>query len=286
METSEILPNVKNIIAISSGKGGVGKSTVAVNIAISLAQKGLKVGLIDADIYGPSIPIMFNVENETPEVFENEGKTIIIPIEKYGVKILSIGFFVDQSQALIWRGPKAASALNQLFTNANWGELDFMVLDMPPGTGDIQLSLVQTLPITGAVIVSTPQKVALADARKGVAMYKNHAIKVPIVGIIENMAYFTPAELPNNKYYLFGKGGCKNLSSELTIPFLGEIPLIQSICESCDIGVPVVLDENNIAKEAFESITENLIKQVEIRNTVLGPTKRVTFDENHKGCSH
>lgn len=286
MDTNDILPEVKNIIAVSSGKGGVGKSTVSVNLAISLAQKGYKVGLVDADIYGPSIPIMFNSTNEQPEVFQEGDKTIILPIEKYGVKIISIGFFVEQDQALIWRGPKAAGALTQLFTDVTWGELDFMVIDMPPGTGDIQLSLVQTLPITGAVIVSTPQKVALADARKGVSMYKSNGIKVPILGLIENMAYFTPAELPENKYYLFGKEGCKNLSTEMTIPFLGEIPLIQSICEGSDIGVPVVLEENSTAKDAFSNITDNFIKQVEIRNTVLGPTRRVVIDPNHKGCSH
>jgi len=286
METTDILPGVKNIIAVSSGKGGVGKSTVAANVAISLAQKGYSVGLVDADIYGPSVPLLFNETESTPEVFQDGEKTIIQPIEKYGVKIISIGFFVEQDQALIWRGPKAAGALGQLFTDVNWGNLDFMVIDMPPGTGDIQLSLVQTLPITGAVIVSTPQKVALADAKKGVAMYKSNAIKVPILGLIENMAYFTPSELPNNKYYLFGKEGCRNLANDMTIPFLGEIPLIQSICEGSDLGVPVTIQENSIAKSAFETITENLIKQVDIRNTVLGPTKRVQIDQNHKGCSH
>ena len=285
METNDILPGVKNIIAISSGKGGVGKSTVAVNIAVALSQKGFKVGLVDADIYGPSIPMMFNAKDEQTEYEHVDGKEYILPIEKYGVKILSIGFFVSEDQAMIWRGPMASGALKQLFTDAHWGELDYMVIDMPPGTGDIHLTLVQTLPITGAVIVSTPQKVALADAKKGISMYKSQGIKVPILGLIENMAYFTPAELPNNKYYIFGKEGCKNLAAESTIPFLGEIPLVQSIGEGGDIGVPVVLDSENPAREAFLKITDELVKQIDIRNTVLGPTKRVAVS-NAGGCGH
>lgn len=283
---TEILPGVKNIIAVSSGKGGVGKSTVAVNTAITLANKGYKVGLVDADIYGPSIPTMFNCENDKPEVIVEGERTTIIPIEKYGVKILSIGFFVHDNQALMWRGPMASGALKQLFTDAKWGELDFMVIDMPPGTGDIHLTLVQTLPLTGSIIVTTPQKVALADARKGIAMYKNKDIKVPVLGLIENMAYFTPAELPENKYYIFGQDGGKRLTEELTIPYIGELPLVQSICEGSDIGVPVATEEENPSKKAFEGIVENILQQIEIRNTLLGPTRKVHLDPNHKGCSH
>ena len=253
------LAGVKNIIAIASGKGGVGKSTVAVNLAIALSQKGLKVGLIDADIYGPSIPIMFGLENERPYVKEENGKHVVIPIEKFGIKLLSIGFFIDSNQALIWRGPMASNALNQLFNDADWGELDFLIVDLPPGTGDIHLTLAQTYPVSGAIIVSTPQQVAISDVRKAASMFNQDKISIPILGLIENMAYFTPAELPDNKYYIFGKNGCKKFADELEIPFLGQIPLVQSISESGDKGEPIALDKNNPSSKAFKEIAENII---------------------------
>jgi len=254
------LSGVKNILAIASGKGGVGKSTVAANLAIALSKKGLKVGLIDADIYGPSIPIMFGLENERPHVKEENGKHVVVPIEKYGIKLLSIGFFVDSHQALIWRGPMASNALNQLFNDADWGELDFLIVDLPPGTGDIHLTLAQNYPVSGAIIVSTPQQVAISDVRKATSMFQQDKINVPILGLIENMAYFTPTELPDNKYYIFGKNGCKKFTDELKIPFLGQIPLVQSISESGDKGKPISLDENNPSSKAFIEIAENIIK--------------------------
>lgn len=272
---TDILKDVKNIIAVASGKGGVGKSTVAANLAIALAKTGAKVALVDADIYGPSMPLMFNLVDAKPSGIEKDGKNLILPIEKYNVKLLSIGFFVDPTKALVWRGPMASSALGQLFSEAEWGEIDYMVVDLPPGTGDIHLTLVQTLPVTGVVIVSTPQNVALADARKGVGMFLQKEINVPILGLVENMAYFSPAELPNNKYYIFGKDGCKNLASELNVPFLGQIPLVQSICDSGDIGKPIVLDDNSPVASAFMSLAKNIAQQVSIRNANLEPTKVV-----------
>jgi len=270
-----VLPGVKNIIAVASGKGGVGKSTVAVNLAIALAQTGAKVGLIDADIYGPSLPIMFGVEGERLFVTEKDGKQYMVPVEKYGVKMLSIGFMVDPSQAVVWRGPMASKALNQLFSDADWGELDYLFIDLPPGTGDIHLTLVSAVPVTGAVIVSTPQKVALADARKGIAMFQMESIKVPVLGLVENMAWFTPAELPENKYYIFGKDGCKNLAEELNIPFLGQIPLVQRICDGGDNGQPIVLEESSPAAIAFLSMAGNMAQQVALRNATIQPTRPV-----------
>jgi ATP-binding protein involved in chromosome partitioning len=266
--SEDLLSGVKNIIAVASGKGGVGKSTVAANLAIAMAQTGAKVGLIDADIYGPSQPIMFGVEHEKLFVNEREGKQYMIPVEKYGVKLLSIGFLTDPSQAIVWRGPMASKALKQLFSDADWGELDYMFIDLPPGTSDIHLTLVGSVPVTGAVIVSTPQEVALADAKKGIAMFQMDSIKVPILGLIENMSYFTPAELPENKYYIFGNGGCKNLAKELNVPFLGEIPLVQSICEGGDEGKPVITDSNNPAYIPFLTVAGNVAQQIAIRNSM------------------
>lgn len=269
----DVLPGVKNIIAVASGKGGVGKSTVAANLAVALAKTGAKVGLVDADIYGPSVPIMFDVENRRPEVRKIDEKPYIIPVESYGVKLLSIGFFADVAQAVVWRGPMASKALKQMFIDAYWGDLDYLLIDLPPGTGDIHLTLVQSVPVTGAVIVSTPQKVALADVRKGVSMFRMPAVNVPVLGVLENMSYFTPAELPENKYYIFGRDGVKNLGTELDVHFLGEIPLVQSIREGGDNGKPVVLDENNPASEAFMQLAEQLILRVNERNLELEPSK-------------
>lgn len=258
-ELRTILPGVKYIIAVSSGKGGVGKSTVASNLAVALANMDFKVGLIDADIYGPSIPTMFDVENEKPSLIDVNGKTYIKPVESYGVKLLSIGFFADLSQAIVWRGPMATKALNQMFTDSYWGELDFMIIDLPPGTGDIHLSLIQLVPLTGAIIVSTPQKVALADTQKGAGMFLLPSVNVPILGIVENMAWFTPAELPENKYYIFGKDGAKNLADKLNVPLLGQIPLVQSICEASDVGRPAVLQETTQQALAFRTLAQNLL---------------------------
>lgn len=264
-----LLPQVKNIIAIASGKGGVGKSTVASNLAVSLAMQGAKVGLIDADIYGPSMPIMFDVVHEKPELKQIDGKNMMIPVESYGVKLLSIGFFADPSQAIVWRGPMASRALNQLFSDAHWGELDYLLVDLPPGTGDIHLSLVGAVPLTGVIIVSTPQQVALADARKGVGMFQLPNINVPVLGIVENMAYFTPAELPENKYYIFGHGGAKALAEELNVPLLGEIPLVQSICEAGDAGRPAVLQDITPQALAFKELARNVAQQVAIKNAAV-----------------
>ena len=274
-EPAKLLPQVKNIIAVSSGKGGVGKSTVAANLAVALAQMGYKVGLLDADIYGPSVPKMFNVEEERPCLEHIDGRDLIIPVENYGVKVLSIGFFVNKNDAVVWRGSMASNALKQLIADANWGELDFFLLDLPPGTSDIHLTLVQTLAITGAIVVSTPQEVALADARKGISMFTGKKVNVPVLGLVENMAWFTPAELPENKYYIFGKDGCKRLAEELNIPLLGQIPIVQSICEGGDKGAPVALNQESITGRAFMQLAENTVEQVEYRNTHLAATKRV-----------
>jgi ATP-binding protein involved in chromosome partitioning len=269
-----LLPRVKNIIAIASGKGGVGKSTVTTNLAVALAMAGAKVGLIDADIFGPSIPTMFNCEFEQPTVKQINGKNIIIPIEQYGVKLISIGFLTPPDSAVVWRGPMASAALKQFFGDAEWGELDYLLIDLPPGTSDIHLTLVQTVPVTGAVIVTTPQKVALADANKGLAMFKQPQINVPVLGVIENMAYFTPEELPDNKYYIFGKDGGKNLSLKYDVPLLGQIPLVQSIRESGDSGLPAVLKDGPTA-DAFKNLAETLAQHIAIRNANFTQTKKV-----------
>jgi ATP-binding protein involved in chromosome partitioning len=269
-----LLPKVKNIIAIASGKGGVGKSTVTSNLAVALAQAGASVGLIDADIYGPSVPTMFNCEFEQPQIKTINGKNIILPIEQYGVKLMSIGFLAPPDSAVVWRGPMASSALKQFITDAEWGELDYLLIDLPPGTSDIHLTLVQTVPVTGAVIVTTPQKVALADANKGLAMFRQPQINVPVLGIIENMAYFTPEELPNNKYYIFGKDGGKNLSEKYDVPLLGQIPLIQGIRESGDSGLPAVL-KGGPAADAFREIAETLARKIAIRNANFAQTQKV-----------
>ena len=274
-EPGKMLPQVKNIIAVSSGKGGVGKSTVAANLAVALSKLGYNVGLLDADIFGPSMPKMFQVEDARPYAEEINGRDMIIPIEKYGIKLLSIGFFVNPNQATLWRGGMASNALKQLVGDAEWGELDYFILDTPPGTSDIHLTLLQTLAITGAVIVSTPQEVALADARKGINMYTSDKVNVPILGLVENMAWFTPAELPGNKYYLFGKEGTKRLSEELHVPLLGQIPIVQSICENGDKGTPVALDENSVTGQAFIELARNVVFQTEKRNEELAPTEIV-----------
>ncbi|RGM48062.1 MULTISPECIES: Mrp/NBP35 family ATP-binding protein [Bacteroides] len=278
-EVGKLLPQVKNVIAVSSGKGGVGKSTVAANLAVSLAKLGYKVGLLDADIFGPSVPKMFQVEDAKPYAENVGGRDLIVPIEKYGIKLLSIGFFVNPEQATLWRGGMASNALKQLVGDADWGELDYFILDTPPGTSDIHLTLLQTLAITGAVIVSTPQQVALADARKGVDMYTNDKVNVPILGLVENMAWFTPAELPENKYYLFGKEGCKQLAENLNVPLLGQIPIVQSICEGGDKGTPVALDENTVTGRAFLQLAAAVVRQVDRRNIEMAPTRIV---EVHK----
>lgn len=278
------IPGIQNIIAIASGKGGVGKSTVTANLAVTLAKMGFKVGILDADIYGPSIPIMFDVINEKPLAINVAGKSKMKPIENYGVKVLSIGFFTKPDQAVVWRGPMAAKALNQMIFDAAWGELDFLLIDLPPGTGDIHLSIMQSLPITGAVVVSTPQNVALADAKKGVAMFQQESIQVPVLGIIENMAYFTPEELPENKYYIFGKAGAKNLSEDLQVPFLGEIPLVQSIREAGDVGRPAALQTATALEQAFEKLTQNIVQEVVKRNDNLPPTTAIKIT-TMAGCS-
>ena len=278
------IAGIKNIIAVASGKGGVGKSTVTANLAITLSKMGFKVGVLDADIYGPSIPIMFDLANEKPLSINVDGKSKMKPVENYGVKVLSIGFFTKPDQAVIWRGPMASKALNQLIFDAAWGELDFMLLDLPPGTGDIHLSIMQSLPITGAVVVSTPQAVALADAKKGVAMFQQESIDVPVLGIIENMAYFTPAELPDNKYYIFGKQGAKHLAEDSKIPFLGELPLIQSIREAGDAGHPVALQEGTAIEAIFIDITKNVVRETVKRNKALPVTQAIQIT-TMAGCS-
>ena len=278
------IPGIKNIIAVASGKGGVGKSTVTSNLAVTLAKMGFTVGLLDADIYGPSAPIMFDVSQEKPLSVTVDGKSKMKPVENYGVKILSIGFFTQPNQAVVWRGPMAAKALNQMIFDAAWGELDFLLIDLPPGTGDIHLSIMQSLPITGAVVVSTPQNVALADARKGVAMFQQDAINVPVLGIIENMAYFTPEELPQNKYYIFGKEGARNLALDLEVPFLGELPLVQSIREAGDVGRPAALQIETSLETAFEEITRNVVQEVVSRNESLPATEAIKIT-TMAGCS-
>ena len=272
------LSEVKNIIAIASGKGGVGKSTVAVNLAIALAQKGFKVAVLDADIFGPSIPKMFGAEDARPSGYEEDCKEYIIPIEKYGIKLLSIGFFVSPKEATIWRGPMAGGALKQMIEQTKWGELDYLLFDLPPGTSDIHLTLVQSVAVTGAVIVSTPQEVAIADARKGVAMFNASAIEVPVLGLVENMAWFTPAELPENKYYIFGKGGVEKLAKEVNSEMLGQIPLVQSVCESGDKGTPAALEFSSVIGKAFANLADNFVKAVEKRNADLPPTQQVIMN--------
>lgn len=279
-EPGKLLPQVKNIIAVSSGKGGVGKSTVAANLAVALAQKGYKVGLLDADIFGPSVPKMFGVEDTRPFAEEINGKDMIAPVEKYGVKILSIGFFVDKDSAVAWRGGMASNALKQLIADANWGELDYFVLDLPPGTSDIHLTLVQTLAISGAIVVTTPQEVALADARKGIDMFTNDKVNVPVLGLVENMAWFTPTELPENKYFIFGKEGGKKLAESLGVRLLGQIPIVQSICEGGDKGIPVALSPDTIMGIAFGKLAEQVIIAVDERNSFLPPTHIV--EVSHK----
>ncbi len=274
-EVGKMLPDVKNIVAVSSGKGGVGKSTVAANLAISLARLGYKVGLLDTDIFGPSMPKMFNVEDARPYAVEKDGRQLIEPVEQYGVKLLSIGFFVNPDTATLWRGGMATNALKQLIADADWGELDYFILDTPPGTSDIHLTLLQTLAITGAVIVSTPQQVALADARKGIDMYRNEKVNVPILGLVENMAWFTPAELPENKYFIFGKEGCKRLAEEMNTPLLAQIPLVQSICESGDNGVPAACNIETITAQAFLNLAQTVVTVVNKRNREQEPTKIV-----------
>jgi ATP-binding protein involved in chromosome partitioning len=269
---SPVLSGVKNIIAVVSGKGGVGKSTVSANLALALAQGGAKVGLMDADIYGPSVPIMFGVRGERPLMVQVDGKDKIVPIEKYGLKLISIGLLVDEKSAVVWRGPMASSAIRQFVTDVHWGDLDYLVLDMPPGTGDIHLTLVQTVPITGAVVVTTPQEVALADAKKAIAMFGQAQIKVPIIGLVENMAWFTPKELPDNKYYIFGKDGGKHLADQYDIPFLGHIPLVQGIREGGDKGVPAMLGEESITKKAFTDFANAAIRSIAMRNANMAPT--------------
>jgi len=274
-ELEKLLPDVKNIVAVSSGKGGVGKSTVSANLAIALARLGYKVGLLDTDIFGPSMPKMFNVETERPYAINKDGRDLICPIEKYGVKLLSIGFFVSPTTATLWRGGMATSALKQLIADADWGELDYFILDTPPGTSDIHLTLLQTLSITGAIIVSTPQQVALADARKGIDMYRNDKVNVPILGLIENMAWFTPTELPENKYYIFGKEGCKQLAKEMDVPMLAQIPLVQSICDNGDAGTPAALNVDTMTGQAFINLAQAVVTVVNRRNKEQPKTKIV-----------
>lgn len=276
-DNAPLLPGVKNIVAVASGKGGVGKSTVTTNLAVSLAMAGARVGLIDADIYGPSIPVMFNTEKEQPSVKTVNGKNIIIPLEQYGVKLLSIGFLAPADSAIVWRGPMASSALKQFISDADWGELDYLLIDMPPGTSDIHLTLVQTVPVTGAIIVTTPQKVALADATKGMAMFKQPQINVPVLGVVENMAWFTPEELPENKYYIFGKDGGQNLAAKFDVPFLGQIPLVQGIRESGDSGLPAAMKEGMVA-EAFHELAESVARQIAIRNANFVPSQKVEMN--------
>ena len=274
-EKPEILPGVKNIIAVASGKGGVGKSTVAVNLAVALAGSGAKVGLIDADVYGPSVPMMFNVAGQRPQARLEDGTEWIVPIEKHGVKMLSVGFFVRPEDAVVWRGPMATSALKQLIGQGDWGELDYLLIDLPPGTGDVHLTMVQEVPVTGVVIVSTPQDVALADVIKGISMFTGDKINVPVLGLVENMAWFTPDELPGNRYYIFGKGGCRRLAEEMDIPLLGEIPIVQSIRESGDSGEPAALNRERTDGKAFLALARSVMEAVDKRNAELDPTEKV-----------
>lgn len=278
-DTAQVLPGVKNIIAVVSGKGGVGKSTVAANLALAFAKEGARVGLMDADIYGPSVPIMFGVRGERPMMHQVNDKPMIIPLERFGIKLMSIGLLVDEKSAVVWRGPMASSAIRQFVTDVDWGELDYLVIDMPPGTGDIHLTLIQTVPVTGAVIVTTPQNVALADAKKAIAMFGQAQANVPIIGIVENMAYFTPEELPNSKYYIFGKEGGKRLAEEYEIPFLGQIPLVQSIQEGGDIGVPAMVGDNPISIKAFEDFAGLAARNIAMRNANMPKTKIVEVAE-------
>jgi len=280
----EKIEGVENIIAVASGKGGVGKSTVTANLAIALTQKGYKVGIVDADIYGPSQHIMFDVEKSRPQASNVNGKSVMLPVESYGVKLLSIGFFASGSQAVVWRGPMATKALNQLIKDSHWGAIDYLLIDLPPGTGDIHLSLVQAVPVTGAIIVSTPQNIALADAKKGVGMFQLDSIQVPVLGLVENMAYFTPKELPDHKYYIFGKDGAKHLADDLNLPLLAEIPLVQGVREASDIGRPVVLQEDSDTAKAFSEMANNVVEQVQLRNKNISPTEAVKIT-NMDGCS-
>ena len=280
----EKIDGVENIIAVASGKGGVGKSTVTANLAIALTQKGYKVGIVDADIYGPSQHIMFDVEKSRPQASNVNGKSVMLPVESYGVKLLSIGFFASGSQAVVWRGPMATKALNQLIKDSHWGAIDYLLIDLPPGTGDIHLSLVQAVPVTGAIIVSTPQNIALADAKKGVGMFQLDTIQVPVLGLVENMAYFTPKELPDHKYYIFGKDGAKHLADDLNLPLLAEIPLVQGVREAADIGRPVVLQEDSDTAKAFSEMANNVVEQVQLRNKNISPTEAVKIT-NMDGCS-
>jgi ATP-binding protein involved in chromosome partitioning len=273
-----VLAQVKNIIAVVSGKGGVGKSTVSANLALALAEGGAKVGLMDADIYGPSVPIMFGVRGQRPLMKDENGKGIILPLEKFGIRLMSIGLLVDEKDAVVWRGPMASSAIRQFITDVDWGELDYLVIDMPPGTGDIHLTIMQTVPVTGVVIVTTPQTVALADAKKAIAMFGQANIKVPIIGLVENMAYFTPEELPNNKYYLFGKEGGRNLAEEYDLPFLGQIPLVQSIREGGDEGVPAMVGKDEISKDALRTVVSQAVRQIAIRNANLPKTETINVE--------
>ncbi len=273
VDPNSILPGVKNIIAVVSGKGGVGKSTVAANLALALAQHNAKIGLMDADIYGPSVPIMFGVRGERPMMRDVNGKGMIVPIDRYGIKLMSIGLLVDEKSAVVWRGPMASSAIKQFVTDVDWGELDYLVIDMPPGTGDIHLTLMQTVPVTGAVIVTTPQDVALADAKKGIAMFAQAQLNVPIIGLVENMAYFTPAELPNSKYYIFGKEGGKRLAEEYDLPFLGQIPLVQTIREGGDEGIPVMMSDDEISRKAFENFAALTARSISMFNANFSEEK-------------
>lgn len=272
-DKKDILKGVKNIIAVVSGKGGVGKSTVASNLALAIAAGGAKVGLMDADIYGPSVHIMFGVRGERPVMKDVDGKGMIEPIDRYGIKLMSIGLLVDEKQAVVWRGPMVSSAIRQFVTDVDWGELDYLIIDMPPGTGDIHLTIVQTVPVTGVIVVTTPQLVALADAKKGIAMFNQAGLKVPVIGLVENMSYFTPKELPDNKYYIFGKQGGQKLANEFDIPFLGEIPLVQSIREGGDTGIPVMMSDDEISKNAFIEFSDNAIRGISMRNAKLPVTE-------------
>jgi ATP-binding protein involved in chromosome partitioning len=272
-DKKDLLKGVKNIIAVVSGKGGVGKSTVAANLALAIAESGAKVGLMDADIYGPSVHIMFGVRGDRPQMRDVDGKGMIVPIDRYGIKLMSIGLLVDEKQAIVWRGPMVSSAIRQFVSDVDWGELDYLIIDMPPGTGDIHLTIVQTVPVTGVIVVTTPQLVALADAKKGIAMFSQGGLKVPVIGLVENMSYFTPAELPDNKYYIFGREGGRKLAEEFEIPFLGEIPLVQSIREGGDLGIPVMISDDEISKNAFIEFSDKAIRGIAMRNAEFPATE-------------